>query len=350
MADRERLVRMPDGRTLVRTVFATAAMVLLPLLGGLPGVFGALLLGWILASALYPLGGLVTLLPVAGAAIGCACTLPQGLGWLALPWAALGAAGVLIPAATWQKRAGIWAAAGMAFVCTALGALSVRYGGAPLAAGLSQELADTISALAERDAVLISAYQAGLAQLDKAYAAMPAVRIGDVVLMMPAVRMQLLYSLQTNMEYILAASMPGLIVSYAAMTTLMCTVLPDEMLRRHGLAKQPLPAIETWRLPRRLPGGIIVLCLLGFLPSLTNHDMLESLGRLCSSAVDWVFMFTGAGLLAYLMKQRGVSRMMRMIAPLVLAVAIPQTLVILGIVDMFVPLRPRSDADSFRRK
>ena len=95
---------------------------------------------------------------------------------------------------------------------------------------------------------------------------------------------------------------------------------------------------------------IIVLCLLGFLPSLTNHDMLESLGRLCSSAVDWVFMFTGAGLLAYLMKQRGVSRMMRMIAPLVLAVAIPQALVILGIADMFVPLRPRSDADSFRRK
>ena len=134
-------------------------------------------------------------------------------------------------------------------------------------------------------------------------------------------------------------------LALTAMMTALCTVAPDEWLRRRGEGDNYLPLMEDWKLPPRM--AIIAVCglFLSFVPYLLDSAVPSYAVTLCVGAATWAFMVQGAGLLAYLLKKRGTRRRSRYTAALILAVLLPQVLEIMGVIDQITTLRKRSDAE-----
>ena len=346
MADFRSTLKRFDPQVLLRTAVLFAIGVLPCAVLGIPGAALVLVVGWAAAAAIFPEYKLTALALPAGSAVGMTVMLPFEFCWLPALWAGLGTFGILVPEKDHVRRIIRWGLMTAGIVCAALAALAIRYPG-ETGSGIAQELVSWISSSSQRDMILLSAYQNGLASADASLlpaATNPAMMFRAPELSEEAAN-ELLFSLRTTFESLYRVHMPNLIVSFIGLTTALCTVAPDEWLRRRGLDVDPLPQIEDWKLPPRMAIAAVCGLFLSIVPYLLDSAIPSYAVTLCVGAATWAFMVQGAGLLAFLLKKRGTRRSSRYTCALILAVLLPQVLEIMGVIDQITTLRNRSDAE-----
>lgn len=240
---------------------------------------------------------------VAGGCVSAALTLPRWL-WPAVAVWGLGLMAIsflrVAPGkATIRSGAVLAAAAG----ATMLMLLVQRYGG-QMIPGLAQEVIDFIDQHPSSVEMLLSAYQTGLARLEGDLALVPALRLFNVIIMPPDVRLQLLNSLRFTLETLLEAYLPRWLVGWMMLTALLPALAQEGCLYGRG-KHSDLPPLWQWYLPRGLAGGMSVMLLLGFLPSLTQSPVLGYLGVMCGTLGYWAWAAQGASMLVSLLSARG---------------------------------------------
>lgn len=375
--------RQIDRTAVLRAAVPFAVALLLPTVLGLPGLLACILLSWPFAAMLAPAWGL----PAASAAVGSCLALmrvlPGETFFLPLIWSGCGLFGAFAPRREPLRMLFRWTALAVVTVAAVLLTLTLRYPG-ETSEGLAQEMIDYIDHSAGRDAILMSAYDGGLALLEDESILSPygtmledvrlpqedvirlythtgqkmstpmmqmmlyeAMQGGGHVHISDRAAQELLYSLRTTFETMYRVYMPGLIVSYVAFTAVLCVLLPDEWRRRRGIGTrdEQLPAMDTWKLP--LPAAVFAAFMYvpGLITYMTDDRVIRYACMLCTGAAAWPFMFQGAGLMAHWLKKHGTARTVRLALALGLAVIFPKALEIMGMLDQILPLRKSSDAD-----
>ena len=361
MADLRNVFRRTPPSALMHAAMMLLTGLLPCMALGIPGAIAVFVFGWPLAAMMHAAVGLPAVALLPGGAAGMALLLPAELFWVPLAWAVLGGIGILVPESTLDRRAIRWGALAAAAVCAVFGALALRYTG-ETAAGLAQELTNWLDASPQRDSVLLSAYQAGLASADASllprtpllpsavpdgYTATPnALYTVLGKSLSDEAAHELLNSLRTSLEMLFRVYAPQLTVTFIGLTTVLCMVVPDEWLRRRGRNDQPLPQMEEWKLSPRTAAVAAFGLMLGIAPYLSGSTTMSYMLTMCSGAAMWAYMVQGAGYLARLLKRRGTHRSTRYTIALVLAVLLPRVLEILGIIDQITSLRKRGDTES----
>ena len=328
---------------------------------GIPGAMAVFVLGWPMAAMMHAAVGLPAVALFPGGAAGMALLLPAELFWVPLAWAVLGGIGILVPETAHDRRAIRWGVLAAAAVCVVFVALALRYPG-ETAVGLAQELVDRLAASPQRDSILLTAYQSGLARADasllpdspllpsaipESYTATPNALYAMLgKSFSDEAARELLNSLRTSLETLFRYFAPQLSVTFIALTTVLCMVAPDEWLRRHGKNDNPLPQMEDWKLSPRTAAVAACGLPLGIVAYLNGRSTMSYTLLMCFVASMWAFMLQGAGYLARLLKKRGTRRSTRYTIALVLAVLLPQVLACLGVIDQITSLLPRSDTES----
>ena len=219
--------------------------------------------------------------------------------------------------------------------------------GSPIAYSLAQRICDMIDASPERNTILINAYSMGYCRLEGTQGLIPAVRAMGNVVIEENTRLQMLYSLRVTLEEILPSAMCSIVVYHTALTTLLCTVLPDWRRRRTG-QKGLLPSMDQWYMPRRL-GRAVGALLIGWLFSvLSGNGVTGYLGTLCADVFRVAFMIQGICFLQWLGKRIGVRGAIRNLWAVVLSVLAPIVPIIMGLIDQRRDsrhLRPNKEAE-----
>ncbi|MCH5287971.1 MAG: hypothetical protein J1E43_11140 [Christensenellaceae bacterium] len=282
----------------------TACCALLPWLAG-PWYALVMLLALPILRALLDASHerLTAWLCVAGGCISAALLLPR---WL---WPAVAVWGLGLLTMSFLRvapgKATIRSGAMLAAVTgiSVLALSSLHFEGQMISA-LAQEAIDAIDRHPNSAAMLLSAYQAGLARLEGDLALVPALRLFNIVIMPQAVRMQLLYSLRFTIETVLQAYLPRWLVGWMLLTALVPALAVEGCLYGRG-KHSDLPAPSRWYLPGRLAAGMMVMLLLSFLPYLTQSPALGYLGAMCGTLGYWAWAAQGASTLAYLLTGHG---------------------------------------------
>ena len=328
---------------------ALAAAALVPLLLGVPGILGMLVLlptavecareaGWRISCA-------------GSAAILCAWCLarmPQAMA-CAAPWCLAALGMLLAPVRPGWRRGAVWAALTAAECCGVLLWLGHRYSGIP-DAGLAWDVVNWIDRQDNAAELLLRAYTAGYARLTGDLARLPAVRLFGQVVMTQQVRNELLYSLRVSLEALLRARLPGGIVWLIGLEGLVCAMLPDMLCRRGGRAGY-LPRFDRWQLPRELSRPMTALLACMLLPLFTQQGAAVSFGRLCAATFQFVYLWLGRSVIEGLMKQRGAPVVTRRLLQAAGLVLLPFAPMLVGVADQAMDLRrlhgPKADEGGF---
>lgn len=325
---------MPDKQArmgLLRTASA-AVFVLLPHTGR-PAACLLLLILPLACECLRALGERTapTLMAV-GLALGVLRMFPPDLVPVLLAWcAASGAMMWLTPRSAW-RRGTVWLTVCALCMLGAALVLNLRWQ-KPLAAGLAKALADWVNGRDNAPELLIRAYQNGLATLTPRLAKVPALKLGDMVVMTAENRRELLYSFRTTMERAFAGSLPQLICGWMAGTAVLCAAVPDLIRKRTG-GMSDLPKVTAWYLPRGA-GLAVGLLALGWLARMqAGESVMGYAGGLCSAMFAMIYGLQGAA--AMLAQGMTGWRWAWMAGILVLC---PDVFVIVGVIDQIVDPR-----------
>ncbi len=375
--------RRIDRTTVLRAAVPFAVTLVLPQLLGLPGLLACILLSWPFAATFSPVWGWTAAAPVAGSCLALMHLLPGEMLVLPPVWAACGLIGAFAPRREPLRMLCRWIALSSVTILAVLTALALRYPG-ETSAGLAQEMIDHIAQSDNRDAILMSACDNGLALLEDESILSPfgemlsraelpredvlrlymhtgqkmssprmqllmyeAMQGGGTVYLSDKAASELLNSLRTTFETMYRVYMPEIVISFIAFTTALCMLLPDEWQRRRGLSRREdqLPPMDTWKLPLPMAVFAAFMYAPGLITYMTDDRVVRYMCMLCTGAAAWPFMFQGAGLIAYWLKKRDTARTTRLWLAMGLAVLMPQALEILGMMDQILPLRKGSDAD-----
>ena len=306
------------------------------------------LLAWPLAALLLVRWGCTAAAAPLGVAAVAVAACPAIPAWLAALWGVLGAVGVCLRPRNASARVCAWAALSLGATGAAALALHLAYGQQQPAYGLAQTIVRLIDQSPRAAELLLNAYQAGLASLEGKLALLPALRWGAVTVMTQEVRLELLYSLRTNVEDLLMVWLPRGAVYGAGLTTLLCALLPSEALRRQGVPREGdgrallLPPMEKWRMPRVMGMAAACLYLCGMLP-VPETPALRDLWLMLSALGTLAFQVQGVCLMLYLMHRAGMRRPLRSVWALLAAVFLPALATLAGLADQFLPLRANDD-------
>ncbi len=337
-------------RWLVRVV-CCGLMGLLPLLCGAGGLtlpmvaLSALLLTACAALAAFRERACAT---VAAALFGVSCLLLWARGLLGTPAVTLppiicAVAGGLIlpnlpPARSTVHRGALWAALCAAWsVCALL--CFIR-----LPEGLSTLL--TPWSRTERGAQQLCAlYVRGLLRADIPSAEEAGILLFGPVCMTEDTVYRLTCDLTRQLEALLRAYLPGLLVTWTGVTGVGYALLREVENERLGLWRD-LPRWPSWHLPRGW-GLAVGALFLGWLLYL-GEGSVAMLGALCVSAASFAFGVQGASSLWWRMGQADLPNGTRALAVGALALFLPPVLTVLGVFDQLSDprgLRTRDDED-----
>ena len=213
-------------------------------------------------------------------------------------------------------------------------ALALPRSGGQIIPWLAETVVDRIDRHPDSASILLRAYQMGLARLEGRMALLPALPLGNLIIMAPDIRVQLLYSLRTSIEMLLTGYLPQGIVCWMLFMALTPALASEGMLHLRG-RHSDLPPVSRWYLPRELVNGVLVMLLLGFLPYLTDVPALTALGGMCYALGYWGCALQGASLTLFLMRERGVQPLMTALLILLVMAALPLALFFLGAFDQF---------------
>lgn len=328
---------------------ALAAAALVPLLLGVPGILGMLVLLPLAVECAREAGWRIEC--AAGTAIVCAwCCLrmPQALPCAAV-WCLTALAMLLAPVRPGWRRGVVWAALTAAECCLILLWLGRRYGGAA-DAGPAWDIVDWIDRQDNAVEILLRAYSSGYARLTGDMARLPAVRLFGQIIMTQEVRSELLYSLRVSIDALLRARLPGIIIWLIGLEGLLCAMLPDMLCRRAGHPGH-LPRFDRWRLPQELSRPMTALLPGMLLPLFSQQYAAVCLGRMCMAAFQFVYIWLGLSALEGLMKQRGTAVLTRRLIQAAGLVLLPFAPMLVGMADQAMDLRrlrdPKDDEGGF---
>ena len=213
-------------------------------------------------------------------------------------------------------------------------ALALRRSGGPLVPWLAEAIVDRIDRHPNSAAILLNAYQAGLARLEGSLALLPALRLGNAVIIPAGTRLQLLYSLRASLESLLTGYLPQGLICWLLMMALLPALAAEAVLHLLGRSSD-LPPLTRWHLPREMAIGAVVMMVLGFLPYLTDQPALAGLGQMCYALGYWAFALQGASLMIALTLERGVKPPLCGLFVLLVMTMLPLALFFLGGFDQF---------------
>ena len=322
---------MPEGSTRKNWTSCAilVALALIAAIRGVPSFLLALVILPAAAAVQAAVGGWVSAAAVcAAAAAGCVYRMPGAMCACGILWcAACGTiASVKLKKRIWRPL--MWATLTLAAWCAMLALLSAEGGDTP-ARVMAREVCAMIDQNPQRNAILINAYTAGLARLDGTVGLTSL----NYVLMPEEIRHELLCSLRVTLELALPQGICDSLVVYAAVTTLLCTALPDWRRRKRG-EKGEFPPMEEWYIPRGLGVGLLALGLGWIIATLSGGEGADSyFGLLCLAVFRCAYTLQGICLLLWLEKRMGIRSMMRNIGALLLSMLAPIVPMIMGLID-----------------
>ena len=236
----------------------------------------------------------------------------------------------------WLREGMIHGSMALAALVTVILCLQDSYP-AGIAQGISADIIALIKDAPNGALLLYNFYAAGLVPLD---ASMTAVTEGaDGMLYMSAeVRDQLLFGLQARLDEALELAIPSLSVYLVTLTTLLAVMLPVAARRRKG-EKDDTPRFDRWHITQDMGRPIACLFLGAALPMLTSVPALVAMGQLMSAVASVAFGVMGASVLRFASRLGGRRPVISWVMILLAAAAIPQMLMILGVLDMWKDLR-----------
>ena len=337
------------GKDTGRKLIAPAVIIVLTALAVQTGVLfllAMLLLLPVIAALLeYRCG------PISAA---CVCVAMGVAAGLALPgnalpgaftWCAGCLAASCVPVRKPIYRPILWGAVCLTTWCVLLSTV-MRLTGGQTVDGLARGICDLIDGHPERDTILVNAFNAGLCRVNEASAAVPAVSLMGRVTLDESVRLQMLYSLRVTLELSLPTLMCDIVIYHTALTTLLCTLLPDWQRRKRG-ETGVFPPLEQWYMPKRLGRAVFALLIGWLIAFLSSDGLMLYLGTLCSDVFRAAFLLQGICFLHWLGKRVGMRPTMRNVWSAVLTLLVPIIPIIMGMFDQRRDarhLRPNKEA------
>ncbi|MBR6525950.1 MAG: hypothetical protein IKT57_08250 [Clostridia bacterium] len=220
------------------------------------------------------------------------------------------------------------------------------------------------------DMVLISMANYGLLPLSSELAK-DAVTLAEngTYMLSAAAKAELLLAVRMLAENLLTALLPGMLISHSVETGLLCWLWPrhraernamsaeekqqEKFRRRSGrvfdlpeepatleatLKEKRIPHISLWHLPR--PWGLRIGILgLGYFLISSDNTAFAMLGQMFYSLFTVVFSIQGLATLNFVQQKKGSRYQWRVGLPIVLTLAFPNTLIILGLLDQLTNMR-----------
>ena len=333
------VLAVPAALVLLIAIAAKASIPLLIELTMLLPVAAALLqysTGWPGAAAVCAAAGLA-----------CGFTLPAEMLPVIILWCGGSLLAAAIPVRKPLVRPVLWVAVCLVTWLAGLLVLSAATDG-KIIAGLAKGACDYIDASPERNNILINAYSMGLARLND-IELLSARRLPGYgyLFLEEETRRQMLYSLRVSLEELLPSALCSAMIYHTALTTLLCTVLPDWRRRRQG-EEGLLPPMEKWYMPRRMGTAVFAL-LIGWVIALVSDDgVMGYVGMLCMGVFRAAFMLQGACFLLWMGKRMGIRSVMRSVWAVALSLLAPVIPIIMGVIDQRKDarhLRPNKEAE-----
>lgn len=307
----------------------------MPLLAGLPGALAMLLLMPVAVECCRAAGEHPACMACIGVFCAVCCWMLPAVAIPVLAWSAAGMGMCLVHRGSARQRGTAWAAMCFAMLCGLLVWANLRYEG-QVYAGIAEDMAAWVNAQSNADEMLLRCYQMGLSRLEEEY--QPAVNLLGPLALTPQVRLELLYSLRTTLEDLLAGLLPQVIVAWVLLTAVLTAALPDIIRRKRGQKGQLLPFGE-WQMDANQRRGMNLLAL-GYLVQLLGTSAVSvTVGGLCAAAFQYGYTLLGMAVLEGMTKQMGTARVLRRFWMAVLLLLAPVLLVILGIADWGFDLR-----------
>ena len=184
-----------------------------------------------------------------------------------------------------------------------------------------------------------------------------------------AAKSELLLSVRALVSNLLSALLPGMLISHSVETGLLCWLWPrhreernqmpqeekqqEKFRRRSGkvfdlpedpkelestLKEKRIPHLSLWHLPR--PWGLRIGILgLGYFLVSSDNTALAMLGQMFYCLFTTVFSIQGLATLNFVQQKKGSRYQWRVALPVVLTLAFPNTLTILGLMDQLTNMR-----------
>ena len=319
---------------LLRCGFVLAGMS--PLLLGAPAALVLWLLMPIAVECARPLEERYTCgAGIAVLSMTCWMALPRELFALTLIWAGAGVAMLLLRQQNMLKRSLIWTGLSVGLVSIVLWWLNGRYPEG-LCPGLAREMTEILYRQDNAGEVLLRCYQLGLSSLEDDLAL--AVRLLGSLALTEEVRLQLLYSLRTTLEFSLELILPQLIAAWLLLTLVLTTAVPDVIRRRQG-KRGSLPVFSEWRLTEWAHRRLNVLVLVYLLSFVADSAVVSTMGALSAATFQYTYTLLGMSVLEGVGKRHGTTRLVRRLWLAGCILFAPFILMVLGVLDRGLDLR-----------
>ncbi len=311
-----------------RSFMILIALLIIAAAQGLPTAMLAMAVLPVACAVLAYTDGLIGVVSLcAAAAAVCVWRFPFPVLALALGWCICSGAISLIPLRKPLVRPMLWV-----LLCvlgwSAFLLMATEVFGRPLTDGIARAMCELIDLSPQRNTILLNAYSMGLARLESDVT----VSSLNFVLMPEGTRLQLLYSLRVSLEEMLPSGMCNGIIWHTALTTLLCTALPDWRRRKNG-EKGLLPPMEEWYMPRGIGLAVFALCLGWLFATLSTGGIDEYMGLLSLAVFQAAYTLQGVCFLLWLEKRMGIRSFMRSVWAVVLSLLAPIVPIVMGLID-----------------
>jgi hypothetical protein len=233
-------------------------------------------------------------------------------------------------------------AIGAAFIVSAL-AMLTRFS-AMLGGVLFSSLADAAVRTLEHSvmggSVLYRLVSLGILSLPDVYANTHAFKLGNLVLLEPALQRELLNMLRLRLNEGLTSWVPSLLMQGALITGLFTALSSARAHGRGTTGVSDTPRFQDLQLSHTEQGALFILCILTLLAAFAGDSLLSLLSTLAYAAFAAVYQLLGAAVLISLLARRHPERatLYGFLAAL-LYLAFPIALFMLGLIEQFIHLR-----------
>lgn len=319
----------------------SGALLIASFMGLLPHSVMMLLLPVMLAVLAYTSGVLPTVLTALVAIAGCFAAGASELWIAAVPWGVLNCFAALCPLKNPRKRVWLWAGVIVAMWAFFLVLLQIATNG-QMVTGLAKELQNELEQSPFCDALLMSAYNSGLARVSSAEGLGTVYAASVLKLALPAeVRTELLYSLRVSFEGLMPSAFCEAFIAHITVVTLLCSLIPDLLRSKNG-EKTVYPKFQEWHMPSGIGLAVGLLALGWLIQLMTDSDLWMYIGIMSSAVFSVCYGLQGISFQLWLESKMGMGKAARVLWIVGMLILIPFVPVILGIVDQ------RRDARNLR--
>ena len=321
----------------------SAALLITSFMGLLPHTVTMLLLPIMLAILAYTSGPVPTILTGLVGAAGCLAAGASEMLIVAIPWSILCCLAALIPLKDQRKRVWLWAGVVTAMWAAYLIILQNALDGS-LVSGLAKFMQDNLEQSPYCDSLLINAYSTGIARVSDAESMGILYAASMMKMKLPAgIRTELLYSMRVSMEEILPGALCEGFIGHVALTTMLCTLLPD-LLRSRNEEKTIYPKFTEWHMPSGIGLAVGTLAIGWLIQIMTDSDLWLYIGIMSGAVFAVCYGLQGISFQLWLEDKMGMGKFARVLWIVGMLLLIPFVTVILGIVDQ------RRDARNLRNR